>query len=329
MLDFSMGWGSALAGHGRPEIADAVTKQVRRGGNFAYVTEQSLALGEELVRLSPACDAVRFCGSGTEATMYCLRLARAFTGRPKVLKFEGAYHGGHDVGVAACFRPRARFSAIDAVFGGRRAGAQQSSGCAVQRPRLRREIIERHRASWRASSSSRCNAACRRSRVPGGAREVTRECGMLAGLRRGGDRLSPGLRRRPGVLRRHARPGRLRQGAGRGAADRRLWRATRDLELCAKIVWARRAYVWMASTFGGNPVSTAARRRRWRFIAESYDPAPSAGRLLRQRLADALHDAASWASAGRRAAGSGGLYAHRASRLSVEPSCGSRLPLGG
>jgi glutamate-1-semialdehyde 2,1-aminomutase len=103
MLDFSMGWGSALVGHSRPEVIDAVQEQLRHGFNFAYITEQSLALAEEIIRLSPACEAVRFCASGTEATMYCLRIARAATGRSKILKFEGAYHGSHDVGVCSLF----------------------------------------------------------------------------------------------------------------------------------------------------------------------------------------------------------------------------------
>ncbi len=102
-LDFSMGWGSVLVGHARPEVVAAVTAQVPNGSNFAYVTEQSLALGEEIVRLSPACEQVRFCASGTEATMYCQRLARAKTGKPKILKFEGAYHGANETGVTSLF----------------------------------------------------------------------------------------------------------------------------------------------------------------------------------------------------------------------------------
>lgn len=102
-LDFSMGWGSVLVGHARPEVVEAVTRQGPRGANFAYVTEASLRLAEELVRLSPACEQVRFCASGTEATLYCLRLARAVTGKPKILKFEGAYHGASEVGVASLF----------------------------------------------------------------------------------------------------------------------------------------------------------------------------------------------------------------------------------
>ncbi|MEE8203793.1 MAG: aminotransferase class III-fold pyridoxal phosphate-dependent enzyme, partial [Alphaproteobacteria bacterium] len=102
-LDFSMGWGSALVGHARPEVTKAVVAQAARGANFAYVTENALLLAEEIIGLSPACDAVRFCASGTEATMYCQRLARAFTGRPKILKFEGAYHGANELGVTSLF----------------------------------------------------------------------------------------------------------------------------------------------------------------------------------------------------------------------------------
>jgi glutamate-1-semialdehyde 2,1-aminomutase len=105
-IDFSIGWGSVLVGHARHEIAAAVTAQVARGSNFAYVTEQALGLAEEIRRVSPAARQIRFCASGTEATMYCLRLARAFTGRRAILKFEGAYHGANEVGVTSLFPER-------------------------------------------------------------------------------------------------------------------------------------------------------------------------------------------------------------------------------
>lgn len=102
-LDFSMGWGSALVGHAHPHVTAAVRHQAPHGANFAYITKNSLALAEEIIRLSPAADQVRFCASGTEATMYCQRLARAYTGRDKILKFEGAYHGANEVGVTSLF----------------------------------------------------------------------------------------------------------------------------------------------------------------------------------------------------------------------------------
>ena len=105
-LDFSMGWGSVLVGHARPEVTEAVVRQAALGANFAYVNENSLAVAEEICRVSPACDRLRFCASGTEATMYCQRLARAATGRRMILKFEGAYHGANEVGVTSLFPHR-------------------------------------------------------------------------------------------------------------------------------------------------------------------------------------------------------------------------------
>jgi len=105
-LDFSMGWGSVLVGHANDRVVEAVRDQLGRGSNFAYVNDRSLALAEEICRLSTCCQQIRFCASGTEATMYCLRLARAVTGRNKILKFEGAYHGANEVGVSSLFPDR-------------------------------------------------------------------------------------------------------------------------------------------------------------------------------------------------------------------------------
>ena len=102
-LDFSMGWGSCLVGHARPEVVQAVCEQAALGSNFAYLNRQVLALAEEIQRVSPAAERLRFCASGTEATMYCQRLARAFTDKPKILKFEGAYHGANEAGVTSLF----------------------------------------------------------------------------------------------------------------------------------------------------------------------------------------------------------------------------------
>jgi len=102
-LDFSMGWGSCLVGHACPEVVEAVREQAAKGSNFAYLNEPALELAEEICRISPAAEHLRFCASGTEATMYCQQLARAFTGRPKILKFEGAYHGANAAGVTSLF----------------------------------------------------------------------------------------------------------------------------------------------------------------------------------------------------------------------------------
>jgi len=105
-LDFSIGWGSVLPGHAHRDVVAAVTRQAALGTNFAHVNRPALELAEEIRRLSPAAQRVRFCASGTEATMYCQRLARAFTGRTLILKFEGAYHGANEIGVTSLFPQR-------------------------------------------------------------------------------------------------------------------------------------------------------------------------------------------------------------------------------
>lgn len=102
-LDFTMGWGSVLLGHAHERISAAVVRQLAHGSNFAHVTSRSLELAERLVAVSAACEQVRFCASGTEATLQCVRLARGARRRGGVLKFEGAYHGQHDLGTTSLF----------------------------------------------------------------------------------------------------------------------------------------------------------------------------------------------------------------------------------
>ncbi len=94
-VDYHSGFGVNAVGHAHPKVVDAVTDVVRRGTHFAVTTELTVAFAEELCRRF-GLDQVRFCNSGTEATMDAIRVARAFTGRDKVLKIEGSYHGHHD-----------------------------------------------------------------------------------------------------------------------------------------------------------------------------------------------------------------------------------------
>ena len=105
-VDFTMGWGSVLLGHAHPAVVGAVQRQAALGSNFAYVSGPALELGEELQRAVPCAERLRFCASGTEATAYAVRLARAHTGRPRVLKFEGAYHGANEIGTVSLFPRR-------------------------------------------------------------------------------------------------------------------------------------------------------------------------------------------------------------------------------
>lgn len=95
-IDFSNNMTSQIHGHAHPAIVEAVTQQLARGTAFSLGTEAEVIFAEHMVARSPSFDKIRFVNSGTEAVMTCLKAARAFTGRPKIAKVEGAYHGGYD-----------------------------------------------------------------------------------------------------------------------------------------------------------------------------------------------------------------------------------------
>ena len=98
--DFLGNYTSLILGHAHPDVVAAVEAQVRRGSAFAAPTETEIELAEEIRRRLPSVERIRFTNSGTEATMFALRAARAFTGRSLIAKFELAYHGTHDLAVA-------------------------------------------------------------------------------------------------------------------------------------------------------------------------------------------------------------------------------------
>jgi glutamate-1-semialdehyde 2,1-aminomutase len=95
-LDLCCSHGATLLGHGDPRVRRAVEAALARGAACSYENELHAELARLLCNTIPCCERVRFTGSGTEATMHCLRLARAYTGRSKILKFEGNFHGYHD-----------------------------------------------------------------------------------------------------------------------------------------------------------------------------------------------------------------------------------------
>jgi glutamate-1-semialdehyde 2,1-aminomutase len=95
-VDWVSSWGPLIAGHAHPAVVDAIASAVSDGTSFGAPTEGEVTLAAELVRRFPAVEMVRMTSSGTEATMSAIRLARAITGRVKVLKFAGAYHGHVD-----------------------------------------------------------------------------------------------------------------------------------------------------------------------------------------------------------------------------------------
>ena len=95
-IDYHLSSGPALLGHGHPAITEAVQAQLPKGTTYFFLNEPAILLGKRMVDAIPCGEVVHYTGSGTEATFYALRVARAWTGRNKVLKFEGAWHGMHD-----------------------------------------------------------------------------------------------------------------------------------------------------------------------------------------------------------------------------------------
>ena len=98
--DFLGNYTALVLGHAHPVVVDAVEAQVRRGSAFAAPTELEVELAEEIKARIPSIERLRFTSSGTEATMFAIRAARAFTRRPLVARFERAYHGTHDLMMA-------------------------------------------------------------------------------------------------------------------------------------------------------------------------------------------------------------------------------------
>jgi glutamate-1-semialdehyde 2,1-aminomutase len=259
-LDFSMAWGSCLVGHAHPDVVAAVTAQAVKGSNFAYLNTHVLALAEEIQRISPAAERLRFCASGTEATMYCQRLARGFTGRAKILKFEGAYHGANEAGVTSLFGQRLPdFPEPELTSAGTPAMRDYLLVAPYNDIEFTSRLIAVHAHELAAvivEPLQRCT-----SPKPGfleGLRQACTENGVLLIF----DEVVTGFRLAYGGAQAYygvvpdlvaygkALGGGYPIGAFGGRAD--------IMEMVAENRIGGDDYVWMASTLGGNPVSTAA-----------------------------------------------------------------------
>lgn len=260
-IDFTMGWGSVILGHAHPGICERVREQVERGSNFSYVSKPALELAEELVRAVPCAEKVRFCASGTEATMYAVRFARAFTGRDKIVKFEGAYHGGNEFGSISLFPQKL----LDFPTANPTSAGVPKSACreVLIAPYNDLEttcrIIDEN-ASDIAAVIVEPLHRCTRP-LPGflnGLRKITRKRNILLIF----DECVTGFRLAYGGAQEYygvvpdltalgkALGGGYPVGAIVGRAD--------VLDLCIEANLGRDNYVWFASTLGGNPVTATA-----------------------------------------------------------------------
>jgi glutamate-1-semialdehyde 2,1-aminomutase len=294
-LDFTMGWGSVLLGHAHPAVVEAVRRQAGLGANFAHVSAPALALAEELARAVPCAERVRLCASGTEAAAYAVRLARAATGRPRILKFEGAYHGANEVGTVSLFPRRLMdFPAGEPTSAGLGPGAVADVLVAPYNDLgATTAILEAHRhelAGVIVEPLHRCTPP--RPGFLAGLRERTRRLGLVlifdetvTGFRLayGGAQAYYGVTPDLAALGK-ALGGGCPLGAVVGRADL--------LDLCREDRMGEPGYVWFASSLGGNPVSAAAALAT---LAElrapgTYDRLFALGEALRGGLRALLKD---------------------------------------
>ena len=108
-LDFINNYTALIHGHADPDVTAAVIAQLPYGTSFALPTEHEIALAELIVDRIPSVEQLRFTNSGTEAVMMAIKAARAYTGRPKILKFEGCYHGSYDFAEISQVTPESRW----------------------------------------------------------------------------------------------------------------------------------------------------------------------------------------------------------------------------
>lgn len=112
-IDYRMAFGPIILGHADERVDRVVHEEIDKGVLFAMTNEMEIAVAEMMIGMCPALEMVRFACSGTEATMHAIRVARAFTGRDVVLKFEGAYHGFHDYTLWSTYAPSESYGNIN------------------------------------------------------------------------------------------------------------------------------------------------------------------------------------------------------------------------
>ena len=149
-VDFDMAFGVLAAGHSHPEFAAAVAARGANGTCYTFPVEDSVILAEEIKRRF-GCDLVRFSNSGTEATMDAIRVARGFTGREKLVKFEGGYHGHHDDVLVSIQPPRELIGpdnapiTVPASAGLPQSRVDETVVAPYNNPHALEEILSRHR----------------------------------------------------------------------------------------------------------------------------------------------------------------------------------------
>lgn len=287
LIDFIASWGALILGHARPEIVEAIERAVRGGTSFGVPTAAEVELAELIIELVPSIEVVRMVNSGTEATASAIRVARAATGKPGIVKFEGCYHGHADPFL------------VKAGSGPATLGTPDSPGVPASTVADTRSARFNDLVSVEAALSSGDMAAVIVEPVTGNMGVVAPEPGFLQGLRdlcdRHGallifDEVMTGFR------------------VARGGAQER-YGITPDLTCLGKIVaggtpaaaYGGRADlmrrvapdgpVYQAGTLAGNPIATAAGLACLRVLADDqglYDRLEAIGTRIEEQITGAL-----------------------------------------
>lgn len=114
-IDYCLAYGPLILGHAHPEITEAVREQLGKGTMYGVPTEAEVRLAKLVIDLVPCMEMVRLVNTGTEATMHAIRAARGYTGRDKIVKFEGCYHGAHDYVLVKAGSGATTFGAPDSL----------------------------------------------------------------------------------------------------------------------------------------------------------------------------------------------------------------------
>ncbi|MBA7690275.1 Glutamate-1-semialdehyde 2,1-aminomutase [subsurface metagenome] len=260
-VDFTMGWGSVILGHGHPGISEAVKRQLEHGSNFAYVSAPALELAEEIVRALPCAEKVRFCASGTEATMYAVRFARAYKNRDKIVKFEGAYHGGNEFGTLSLFPQQLiDFPAANPTSAGI---TRAACGEVLIAPYNDLETTGRIIAENASEIAAVIVEPLHRCTTPvdgflQGLKALTREHDILLVF----DEVVTGFRLAYGGAQEYYDVvpdiAALGKGLGGGYPVGAVAGRADILDLCNEARLGQEGYVWFASSLGGNPVTASA-----------------------------------------------------------------------
>ena len=316
-LDYVQSWGASILGHAHPAIVEAV--QQRRGRRHVVRRADRRARSSSPKRSAtrvPSVEKVRLVSSGTEAAMTAVRLARGATGRAKIVKFAGCYHGHADALLVAGRAAASRRSACPGSAGRHAGHGRRHDRRAVQRPRRARRGARRARRRHRGDP----RRADRREHGPGAARRRIPRRRCASGARCHGallvfDEVITGFRVGLGGAQAAVPASRptSRSSARSSAAGSRSPRVGGRAAVMDEL--APLGPVYQAGTLSGNPLATAAglaalARARRRCVRRARSASPT-------RLADGLRDA--FADAGRGRAGHAGVHARRRVLLADAP----------